>query len=532
MTIDGGITRRGLTASGLLGTLAASAPAFGFEREGNRKLIVWGGKTPVQNLDPHQRFDSPHYLVQNMLYEPLVIYDGDPAEIKPWLAQSWESNDNASVWTFKLNAKARFQNGDPVDAEAVRFSFARALKINKAVAWQLRDVLDEEGISVVDPLTVRFTLKFSYPSFIGFVPWWFVVNPKQVVARQEDGDLGQKWMTQNAAGSGPFRIRRWDENAIYVLEARADYWNGWPQGDAARPAGVIYQLIREPSAQRQALVGAKADIVEGLTTPDYVQLRGAPNVAIESHSGGTVFAVKFNCQQGMTADRNLRRAIAHALDYKALPELYAGDAKLLTSPFPSIVRGAIDVPDFATYDLEKAKWFLAKTQWPNGGIELDYIHQQQIEETRRVGLLLLNGLQALNIKLNIKPLLWPNMVANAQKVETVPHMTGLFSVTYSSDPDATAYQYHKASWGQWFGMHWYNNPETFALIEKARSTAKWAERAPLYAEIQKKLVDDQPEIFGFVANSRLGRGRYVKGYEWCPLRPDRFANFHRLSIDA
>lgn len=525
--------RRALVGALLAGVavVSLSGPVAAFEKEGGRAILVWGGRTPISNFDPHQRFDSPHHVFQSALYEPLVKYEGTSAKIIPWLADSWEMSADAKTWTFKLNKNAKFQNGDPVDAEAVRYSFERNLKIKKGVSWMLEGVLAPDGIKVIDKQTVAFTLSQPYPSFIGFVPWWMIVNPKQIAGNEVDGDLGQKWMMTNAVGSGPYRVKRFEADASFQLEAKADYWKGWPQGEEKRLAGVIYRVIREPSAQRTALMTRSADIVEGLTTADYEQLARVPGIVVANNPGASPFAIKFNYQKGPTVDGNLRRAIAFAFDYNSLASLYAGDAKLMTSPFTSVVKGHIDVEGFPKQDLAKAKEFLAKTQWPNGGLELDYVYQQGNDETRRVGLILLNSLKPLNITVNLKPTLWANMVANSQSPDTAANMTGLFTSSYSVDPDASAFQYHKASWGQWFGVSHYNSPEVFALMEKARSTPEWSQREPLYVEIQKRLTEDQPEVFGYVPNVRIAFRDYVKGYSFNAMEMQGFADFGALWIE-
>jgi peptide/nickel transport system substrate-binding protein len=219
------------------------------------------------------------------------------------------------------------------------------------------------------------------------------------------------------------------------------------------------------------------------------------------------------------------------MDYGSLPGLYAGDAQLLTSPFPNIVQGHLDVPGFPRQDLAKAREYLGRTQWANGGLELTYVHQQGNDETRRVGLILLSSLQAIGIKVNIQPMLWANMVAAAQNVETVPNMTGLFNVTFTTDPDSYATQYHRNAWGQWFGIAHYNNPDVFGMIERARSIPRWEERAPIYADIQRRIADDQPEVFGYQPNTRLAHRSYVKGYEYTPLKPTGFADFASMWIE-
>jgi peptide/nickel transport system substrate-binding protein len=514
----------------LAGTLMTS-PATAFERTDEGEIIVFGGRQAIPVLDPHVRYDWSTRMVQQAVYDALLKYEGDPAELKPWLAESWETSEDGLTWTFKLVEDAKFHNGDPVNAEAVRYSFERGLKLNKGVAWMLKDFLEPENITVVDEYTVRFELSKPYAPFLSFLPWWFIVNPAQVEAHAVDGDYGQGWLTENAAGSGPFKIVRWEPNVLYQLESVDDYWKGWPQGEN-RPAGVIYQLIREPAAQKASLLRGEADIVEGLTSDDYVQIANTPGIVIQDHKGMTTFGIKFNTQRGPTADPNLRKAIAYALDYDALIQIYNGAASLQTSPLPDAMRGHIDVPGIPRQDLEKAKEYLAKSEYPDGGITLPYVHVAGLEEARRIGLVLLENLKELNITVEITPEQWPNMVASGSKVETAPAMTSVYVTPISTDPDAVAYQYHPSSWGQYYAMHFYDNPEVAEMIDRARASTDWEQRAELYAEIQKQIVADQPEIFGMLQNRRWAHRDYLKGFQFSPVRFTGEVDLYPLWIDA
>src|SRR3546814_5017729 len=177
---------------GALWLTSAALPAAAFERVGDRKIIVFGGRQQVPVLDPHVRYDWSTRMMQQAVYDALAKYVGNPAKVVPWLAESWDSSPDAKTWTFHLVKNAKFHNGDPVDAEAVGYSFERGLKLNKGVAWMLKEFLDPNGIEVVDAHTVRFNLKQSYAPFIGWIPWWYIVDPKQVKANEVDGDYGQK----------------------------------------------------------------------------------------------------------------------------------------------------------------------------------------------------------------------------------------------------------------------------------------------------------------------------------------------------
>ena len=520
----------GLLAAALLA--GAAFPAQSFERVGDRKVIVFGGRQQVPVLDPHVRYDWSTRMLQQAVYDALIKYEGNPAEVKPWLAERWETSQDGKTWTFHLAGTAKFHNGDPVDAEAVRYSFARGLKLNKGVAWMLKDFLGPEGIEAVDARTVRFNLKQPYAAFLSFLPWWYVVNPKQVEANAVDGDDGQKWLIDHEAGSGPFAIKRWEPNVLHELATVEGYWKGWPQGEQNRPAGVIYRIIREPAAQKAALMRGEADIVEGLTPDDYVQMARQRGVAIEDHVGMTTFGVKMNNKVGPTADVNLRKAIASALDYDGLVQIYNGAAKLQTSVFPAGMKGQVDVDAIPRRDLAKAKEYLARTPYAQGGLTLEYYHIAGLEEARRIGLLLLDNLAPLGIKVDMRPEQWPNMVAKGSKAETSPAMTSVYVTPISTDPDAVAYQYHPSSWGQYFGMSFYDNPEVARMIDEARSTADWEKRAPLYAEIQRRIVADQPEVFGMVQNRRWARRDVLKGFGFSPVRFTGEVDLYPLWIDA
>ena len=526
---------RKLLLSTVVGALLAGSmlagPAGAFERTPDGNIIVFAGRQAIPVLDPHVRYDWSTRMVQQAVYDALVKYEGDPAEIKPWLAESWETSEDGKTWTFRLVDNARFHNGDPVTAEAVRYSFERGLRLNKGVAWMLKDFLAPEGISVVDDRTVKFELKAPYAPFLSFLPWWFVVNPAQVQANEVNGDYGEAWLTENAAGSGPFRIGRWEPNVLYELESVADYWKGWPQADK-RPAGVIYRIIREPAAQKASLQRGEVDIAEGLTSDDYVQIANVPGLVIQDHKGMTTFGIKFNTQQGPTADLNLRKAIAYAFDYDALIQIYNGAASLQTSPLPDAMRGHIAVPDIPRKDMAKAREYLARSAYPDGGITLPYVHVAGLEEARRIGLVLLENLKELNINVEITPEQWPNMVANGSRVETSPAMTSVYVTPISTDPDAVAYQYHKNSWGQYYAMAFYDNAEVSQKIDQARASTDWDERARLYAEIQTQIVADQPEVFGMLQNRRWAHRDYLKGFQFSPVRFTGEVDLYPLWIDA
>ncbi|EDP61012.1 ABC transporter, substrate binding protein (dipeptide) [alpha proteobacterium BAL199] len=507
--------------------VTASVPADAFERRDGEKILVSAQRQAVPTMDPSVKYDASIRTMQQAMYDGLLKYVDTPPRIVPWLAESFDVSADGLTYTFHLVKNAKFHNGDPVDAEAVRWSFERTLTLGKGPAWMLNTFLKAENIKVVDPSTVSFTLDRPFAPFTSFVPWWYIMNPKQVMANEVDGDLGQKWLVENEAGSGPFKLARVEQGTLYELSRVDDYW----RGHQGKLGGIIYKLIRESSAQRAALMRGEADLVTGLSPDEFDQVAKAKGIVTSTQPALTAFGIKFNTQGKLTSDLNLRKAVAYAFDYEGLVKIYNGRAVLQTSPFTDAILGKIDVPGMPRKDMAKAKEYLAKSQHPNGGIELEYVYVQGLEEERLMGLILIDSLKDLNITVKMVPLTWANMVARGSKVETSPDMIAIFATPVSIDPDAVAIQYHPSSQGAYYGVHYLDDPELTKMIEDARFTTEWEKREPIYAAIQKRIVDLQPEIFGMMRERRIAYRDWVKGYAYSPVRMTEEVDFYPLYIE-
>ena len=504
------------TALGAALSVPALQSAKAFERLDNRRMLVFSGGQPVPVLDPHVRYDWSTKMMQQAVYDALAKYESNPPRVVPWLAERWETSPDGLVWTFHLVGNARFHNGDPVDAEAVRYSFERALKLNKGVAWMLKDHLEPSGIQVVDTRTLKLTLTSPYGAFLSFIPLWFIVNPKQIAAAGGD-DYGQKYLTDGDAGSGPYRIKRWDAQAVMALDAVPDYWKGWPMAEADRPAGAIYRVVREPAPRKAALQRGEVDMVTEMTPDDYDQMAKMPGIVVSSDVGMTPFTVQMNTQKGPTADINFRKALAYAFDYDALIQIENGAAKLMDSPFPNAMTGHVAIAGIPRRDMAKAKEYLAKTAYAKG-VEIEYTYVAGLEVERRIGLALLESFQPLGITVKITGQPWPVLTGRGAKAETASDMVAVYVTPVSPDPDVLAAQYASTAEGQFWGMHHLRDAMLDGMVAKARLQNDSSVRATQYAAIQQRIVDLQPAIFGMLEDRKWARRSYVEGFSYCPVR--------------
>jgi peptide/nickel transport system substrate-binding protein len=253
-----------------------------------------------------------------------------------------------------------------------------------------------------------------------------------------------------------------------------------------------------------------------LTSEDMDALKGKPGVDLIIQPEFRTFSIKMNTENGPLRDVNLRRAVSYAFDYNAMLEL-AGYADLMTGPLPTGIFGFDKDLKVPRTDLAKAKEFLAKSATPSGGIKLTVMHVTGLEQQRRWCLVLLDSLKKLNIDLDIKPMVWPDMVASTKTPQTAPDFFPVYQTANFGDPDNIAYAaYDSANNGNWQNMV-YKNPKVDELIDKGRAETDSAKRATIYKQFQEQVVDDAPDIFGVLEKRKLAIRSDVQNFKFVPI---------------
>lgn len=504
------LSRRGLLALAGAGLAAATLPQAAFAQSGRKVLVIASGQD-IPNLDPHTATGYSASFMMRNVYEPLVRVAQNPPVPVPGLAETWSVSPDGHEYTFKLNAAAKFHNGDPVTAEDVIYSFQRALKLAKGNSWMIRGIVDPAQIEAVDAHTVRFKLATPFAAFLAVLPWIFVVSKAQVEANLGTDD-GAAWLQANVAGAGPFALRRAQPGTLYEITRAETAW----QPGGGNLTGVIWQIVRETATQRLMLQRGEVHVAVDLTSEDMDSLEGRPGVVRVIEPEYRTFSIKMNTQKGPMADPNFRKAISCATNYQAIIEA-AGYAQLMVGPLPTGILG--HDPDLEVYrtDLAKAKEYLAKTATPYGGITLRMVHVSGLEQQRRWALIMLDSLKQLNIDLEIQPMLWPDMVAACQSPETFPDLFPVYQTANYGDPDNIAFAaYHSSRNGGWQNAV-YKNPAVDALIEAGRSETDTAKRVEIYRQFQRAVLEDAPDIFGVLEKRKLGLRDSVLGFQFVPV---------------
>ena len=497
-----------LTGAGLAGL---TLPEAAFAQTGGRRVLVIASNQDIPNFDPHIATGYSASMLLRNTYDSLVRVEGNPPKPVPHLAASWTASANGLEYVFRLDPAARFHDGSPVTADDVVYSFQRLLRLNKGNAWMIQGVVTPTGVTAVDAGTVKFVLAKPFAAFLQVLPWAWVASKKQIEANL-GADDGQTYLRTTLAASGAFKVRRAEAGALYELE-RVE--GAWKKG-GGNLTGAIWRIVRETATQRLMIQRGEAHIAVDLTSEDRDGLKDKPGVIRVIEPEYRTFSIKMNTRHGPMADPEFRKAVSYATNYQAIADA-AGYADLMVGPLPHGILGHDpSLPVYRT-DLAKAKEHLAKSKYPNGGVKLTMVHVSGLDQQRRWALVMLDSLKQLNIELEIKPMIWPDMVASCRSPETFADLFPVYQTANYGDPDNIAYAaYHSSRNGNWQNAV-YASPEVDRLIEAGRAEPDEAKRIAIYKEMQQKVVADAPDIFGVLERRKLALRDNIKGFAFVPV---------------
>jgi peptide/nickel transport system substrate-binding protein len=276
-----------------------------------------------RSLDPMFRDGGIEGSIQRQYLDTLVHRDGDN-RMRMWLAESVEQDD-ATTWRVRMKPGIRFSNGEPVDAEAVRYS------IQRIVAPDSRSVIKSQiaplgEVAIEDPLNFRFRLAKPDPLLITRLTWLFIVPPKHAAA------VGDQF-TNQPIGSGPYLVKHWRRNAEVAFTANPGFW-----GDKPYFQDATYKIVPEEIARVSALRTGEAQIATVLSANQAANLRGAAGLKVVTQPTALVATLNFNPRAAPADKLEFRRAVAHAINRE---EILRGLVRDMGAPVTTLFGPAV-----------------------------------------------------------------------------------------------------------------------------------------------------------------------------------------------
>jgi peptide/nickel transport system substrate-binding protein len=474
-------------------------------------------------IDPAKISDYTDYMASANLYDGLVNVDPKGALV-PELADKWEVSPDATSVTFHIRPDAKFQDGSPVQAEDVVYSVDRLLKINQGPANLFAGVLKPGSVVAVDPKTVRFNLLKTFSPFLATVPAIRIVNSK-LVKDNAGNDDGQTYLATHVASAGPYTLKSWRRGTGMTIERDPHYYRGWGPGAIDE---VRFVVTNDEATVRSMAASGELTMSSQYQSPDtYDALAKMPRFKIVKGETAIAFYLKLNSKVAPTNDIHIRKAIALATDYDTIKGtiLPGGD---LTGPLPkTFAQAYLDSPD-PKFDLQAAKAEIAKSGYAGKTdipLSLDYVSATNFEE--EIALLMQSNLQRIGFKVTLSAEPWNRITEIASKIETTPNVTEVFfGPTYPS-PDSMFYtQYDSKAAGTWASMEWVKDPDVDKMIDDARATSDPAQQAKIYKALQRKLIDEQSDVFLETQIVQHAMDKCLDGYVPVPMQSFDYA-FHK-----
>jgi len=486
----------------------------------------------IITLDPAEIFEFSGAEYAANAYDRLINYDvDDVSNIYGGVAESWEIAGDGITYTFKIRNNITFPTGNKLTADDVVFSLQRVIKLNKSPAFILNQFgFTHENIDKtilkLDDYTVQLTIDKPYaPTFFLYcltsTPG-SIVDMKEVMAHEVDGDLGHNWLKTGYAGSGPYKLKTWKPSESLILDRNDTYWN-----TPAKLKRVVLRHIAESTTQRLLLEKGDIDIARNLQTDDIKGLADNKDVKIRKKAKGAVYYLGLNQKNKYLKIPQVQQAFKYLIDYKGMEQtILSGKATIHQAFLPKGFLGALDENPFSL-NVAKAKELLKEVGLEKGfSVTMD---TRNNEPTTSMALAIQATLAQANIKLEIIP---GEGKQTLTKYRARNHdiYIGRWGPDYM-DPHTNAETFGRnpdnSDEGKTKTLAWRNAwdiPELSKRTEAAVLEKDTEKRAKIYLELQRDLQQNSPFVIMFQDIEIMGKRSNVDGFV---LGPSFDSNFFK-----
>ena len=504
----------GLVLLGFLAGVVVSGPA----PAGAQEPPTRGGRvldsliSEPDTLDPARANLLVSQYVLGLLYDRLVYIDqtGRP---RPWLAESWSVDKDGKEVTFVIRKGVTFTDGTPLDAEAVRYSLDRFLKISKRNA----DLGPVQKVEVVgNGGSVRLTYERPFAALFTALDISYVGIVSKTAAEKAGEEFGRR-----PVGSGPYTLKEWKAGSTLVFARNPSYRNlraDVENKGAPYPDEWQISIVKEEGTRMAALETGQLHM-------SWAPFEEVPRIQkdarlqiIRRPKGVSYIFLEFNTKKPPFDKLALRKAIAYSVDSKEILDASYLYGTVIQAPLPLGVPGfSAEVGRQYGYkrDEAKAAALFKEAGYTKGGdgklrdaagkpvkIALTTWVAPQISRAAQV---IQAQLQAAGVECD---LVQTDAGAFLAKLPEGKHDFDLMRMTF---PDPNGLTRMVKSPGRW---NHYGNPKLDAVLDQADTTMDADRRMAVLQEVQKMVLEDAALIPLFSDDFMIAARREVQGFKY------------------
>ena len=507
------LVRRGVLALATPGLVAGALALSAVPALAGGKF-VFANSSAYDTMDPQAVFDVGRVAYRLNLYDGLMRWLDNPPKLTNWLAESYTISDDGRKYVFKLHKGAKFHDGSEIEAKDVVYSMDRILALKKGAASLFINSIKPGTTKALDRHTVEFNLNSPSAIFLATVPEVHVLNSDLMKKHEKDGDWGSAWLSKNDAGSGSFKLKRYDPAIGFAATRFEDHFKGW--GDKYLDE-IEFRTVVEINSRVLGLMKGDFHGTDGYLPQDQViRLRNSDKVDVMEQESMRIFYFLIHNGREPMNDINFRKALSYAFDYDGfINNILSGSVARNPVPVPNNIWGAPQGVKGYTFDLEKAKEYMAKVKKPIREITIGAL--AGYGQTEQAGVLLQSALTKLGVKTNLVAEPWPVASGKLRDEQQMYDILPLWKSTYYADPhNWVGEMYHSVNIGS-RNNSWYKNPVVDKLLEEARVTTDRSVREGNYQKAAQMVMDDAAGIFVYNTKWFGPYSKNVGGVRFSPI---------------
>jgi peptide/nickel transport system substrate-binding protein len=396
-----------------------------------------------------------------------------------------EVSEDGLEYTFKLVEGVSFPDGTPFNAEAVKWSIDRVMRLEGDPNWLVTSFVEE--VEVVDEYTVKFNLLSPvnyFPLLVATQPY-SPISPNCYSEDEFDAD-------SMCSGVGPYTITKWERDVEMVLEA----YEGYP-GPAPQMPKIIVKYYADATTMRLAAEGGEIDVATKTLNPtDYADLEAAGELQVIEGPGAQIRYICFNATTPPFDQKEIRQAIAAAVDREAITSTaFQGTHAPLYSMVPMGMWSHKD--SFSERDLDMAKQLLQDAGYSEDNklvMDLWWTPTHYGPTEADVATVLKDNLEETDlIEVNLQNTEW----ATYKEYQNAGSMPVFLLGWYPDylDPDNYTWSFAHSSAADDLGI-FYASDEMDALLEAGQTAPELRgdDRLQIYEDIQDLWAVDVPTV--------------------------------------
>lgn len=416
-------------------------------------------------VDPHNLSLNSDIMLSRQVYEPLYWINDEGEEI-PMLATEYSVSEDGLTWTFQLREGVTFQNGDPLTAQDVVYSYERCF--DNAYMQEKVEAID--SVTAPDDSTVEMHLKYQFSPLMEKIAAIGIVSQSFAEANMDDQGL----LGFNACGTGAYSVKEAIPDVSITLEAYSGYWGG-----EAPIKTLNFEQITDETTAVTAFEAGEIDVMS-IPSANWAQISESGQYNTDSRPSNHVVYLIFNTEAAPFDNRELRQAIAYAINREDIIAVAAdGLADPATSLATSYMLGYTEDHMTYEYDPEKAKELLAEAGYPDG-LDIGSMKTMSGSYFEKVMQVVQSQLAEIGITSTIEGMDGNSLVEDC--------ITGNFTLADMGQNLSLDYDFLKTYFNEEYinglNMARVSDSQIQELFEQGASTTDKEERLAIYQEIE------------------------------------------------